>query len=661
MFNKLKILKKMKIKNLIAVAALLLGSTSAFAQTVDEDARSVNDVLYKLETLADESKIATVVGVNPMADDEAVVELSIPAEVEGEHGTYKVVCFTPGWEIYAKDVTTLTESLTIDATNFADDDLDNDFTALTVLANLTITDNEDGKALKAFPDFYDEAIVETLDISGSKNITAVPDYYFEDGALISISLPETVETIGEFAFKGCAALTTVNFPDALTEIGNAAFRGTAITAADLTGTGITQIRAGVFRESGLTSFVVPATVTKIGNNAFWDCKDLATITFAGIDSEDEPALCTSIGDHAFDGTAITGITLPKAIRTLNAYVLANTKMESYKFVGDYDDPAYIYKNAFTGSPIKSFDFEGASIDDMGPALVDIIEYDAFVGCTPLITLYAPQEYIDLYTDLYGAAPRNCKWEAKAAPVKVDGTIAIKNGFAKWFQNLKFIAVDAEKYKAFSVYVDNGAKKKDGTAYFQGLKKVNNRYYIQPGEHVIFQAVDAAATEVEYEDMTTHAPAEYSVLIDEIFTFDQDYTFEQFQTGHTPYFTSNWAWDGIGTYDPDMYVYRLTNNNGIGFRLFSGTTMKGGYDDGTEDTCADAQFFIQSVRKPDAAGRLNVVWLDEDGNVIEGAATAIQGVEKAAVKDGAIYNVAGQKVAASYKGLVIKDGKKYIQK
>ena len=43
------------------------------------------------------------------------------------------------------------------------------------------------------------------------------------------------------------------------------------------------------------------------------------------------------------------------------------------------------------------------------------------------------------------------------------------------------------------------------------------------------------------------------------------------------------------------------------------------------------------------------------------ATAIQGVKKAAKSDDAIYNVAGQKVSASYKGLVIKNGKKYIQK
>ena len=58
-----------------------------------------------------------------------------------------------------------------------------------------------------------------------------------------------------------------------------------------------------------------------------------------------------------------------------------------------------------------------------------------------------------------------------------------------------------------------------------------------------------------------------------------------------------------------------------------------------------------------AARLNVVWLDGSE---EGDATAIKTV-KAAAEKGAIYNLAGQKVNAAYKGVVIKDGKKYIQK
>jgi len=48
-------------------------------------------------------------------------------------------------------------------------------------------------------------------------------------------------------------------------------------------------------------------------------------------------------------------------------------------------------------------------------------------------------------------------------------------------------------------------------------------------------------------------------------------------------------------------------------------------------------------------------------IIDLDATAIKTVKAGKKFDGAIYNLAGQKVNASYKGVVIKDGKKYIQK
>lgn len=49
------------------------------------------------------------------------------------------------------------------------------------------------------------------------------------------------------------------------------------------------------------------------------------------------------------------------------------------------------------------------------------------------------------------------------------------------------------------------------------------------------------------------------------------------------------------------------------------------------------------------------------NFIDGEATGINGVNAESTADGAIYNLAGQKVSAAYKGIVIKNGKKYLMK
>ena len=69
-------------------------------------------------------------------------------------------------------------------------------------------------------------------------------------------------------------------------------------------------------------------------------------------------------------------------------------------------------------------------------------------------------------------------------------------------------------------------------------------------------------------------------------------------------------------------------------------------------------FFVLAKKVAASAPRQVIWLDDMGNV-----TAIEAVETVAEKttNGAIYNIAGQKVDASYKGLVIKNGKKFIQK
>jgi len=48
-------------------------------------------------------------------------------------------------------------------------------------------------------------------------------------------------------------------------------------------------------------------------------------------------------------------------------------------------------------------------------------------------------------------------------------------------------------------------------------------------------------------------------------------------------------------------------------------------------------------------------------LVKAGATGIQSIQAAKAQDGAIYNLAGQKVNASYKGVVIKNGKKYVQK
>jgi hypothetical protein len=67
-------------------------------------------------------------------------------------------------------------------------------------------------------------------VTFSATLTKIPDQAFQQTPLVTVSLPNSVDTIGSGAFDGCERLTTINIPTSLIYLGITAFRGdTAIT------------------------------------------------------------------------------------------------------------------------------------------------------------------------------------------------------------------------------------------------------------------------------------------------------------------------------------------------------------------------------------------------------------------------------------------------
>ena len=88
-----------------------------------------------------------------------------------------------------------------------------------------------------------------------------------------------VTTIGAYAFYGCTALESVSLPNTLTSIGKQAF-GICWSLTSLTiPEGVTSIGVGAFANCcGLRSLSLPSTVTSIGKSAFYYCEKLTKIT-----------------------------------------------------------------------------------------------------------------------------------------------------------------------------------------------------------------------------------------------------------------------------------------------------------------------------------------------------------------------------------------------
>ncbi|GAB6395555.1 MAG: leucine-rich repeat protein [Bacteroidales bacterium] len=83
-----------------------------------------------------------------------------------------------------------------------------------------------------------------------------------------VTIPNSVTSIGEWAFAHCSGLTSVTIPNSVTSIGDYAFYGC----------------------SGLTRITIPKSVTTIGEWAFAHCNALTSVTI--------PNSVTRIGDCA---------------------------------------------------------------------------------------------------------------------------------------------------------------------------------------------------------------------------------------------------------------------------------------------------------------------------------------------------------------------------
>jgi len=100
--------------------------------------------------------------------------------------------------------------------------------------------------------------------------------------LTSITIPDSVTSIGEAAFDGCTGLTSITLPDSLTGIGDYAFFECSGLTSVAIPDGVTSIGEAAFCNcSGLTSVAIPESVTGIGFAAFRDCVKLTDVYYPG--------------------------------------------------------------------------------------------------------------------------------------------------------------------------------------------------------------------------------------------------------------------------------------------------------------------------------------------------------------------------------------------
>ena len=126
-----------------------------------------------------------------------------------------------------------------------------------------------------------------------------------------MAIPDSVTSIGEYAFYNCRSLTSVTIPDSVTIIGDSTFYYcTSLTSVTIPDS-VTSIGERAFYECrSLTSVTIPDSVTRIGGWAFYYCTSLTSVTI--------PDSVTSIGQQAFYYcTSLTSVTIPDSVTRIN--------------------------------------------------------------------------------------------------------------------------------------------------------------------------------------------------------------------------------------------------------------------------------------------------------------------------------------------------------
>jgi len=153
-------------------------------------------------------------------------------------------------------------------------------------------------------------------------------------------------------------------------------RAVTIPAA-IEGLPVTEIANNAFASRNITSVVIPASVTTIGDGAFSNCQQLASITLHNN--------ITSIGMNAFRRTAITSITLPSGITIINQGLFAECRNLA----------SIVIPEGVTVIGVDAFNTNVALASVTLPSTIRAIHNSAFLNCNSLTEVIIPDSVTNI--------------------------------------------------------------------------------------------------------------------------------------------------------------------------------------------------------------------------------------------------------------------------
>ncbi len=218
-------------------------------------------------------------------------------------------------------------------------------------------DNENAVAyITSFTGTYKHVIIpDKATDTVTCSIVGIDDHAFSGSAIQSLTLPSTLQTIGDYAFANCLELESVDMSDGqVAVIGTDAFSGCA----------------------ALNSISLSSSLTDIGNRAFSGCESLCDISL--------PDGLTTIGAEAFAGCAsLSRIAVPESVISINDAAFANCGAtletvctaparswgEAHHHAIEIVHRNLVVDEALSATPEHSGLTEGQHCDDCGEVLI----------------------------------------------------------------------------------------------------------------------------------------------------------------------------------------------------------------------------------------------------------------------------------------------------
>ncbi len=143
--------------------------------------------------------------------------------------------------------------------------------------------------------------------------------FYKCSRLESVTIGNSVTSIGAGAFRYCSSLTSITIPDSVTSIGMYAFDNcdslqynVSDNAKYLGNNSNPYVCLMEIIDTSITMFNIPTTTKFIYQYAFYYCSSLKSVTI--------PNSVTSVGNYAFEYCdSLTSITIPDSVTIIGQY------------------------------------------------------------------------------------------------------------------------------------------------------------------------------------------------------------------------------------------------------------------------------------------------------------------------------------------------------